>query len=345
MTDTEPAPVPQPVLEPLSATALFLVVTAGSAVEDAVTLRDVASDIGSLVRAVGFRELAGSLSCVVGFGSEFWDRVGPSVKPSGLHPFIPLRGDVHSAPATQGDVLFHMKASRADLCFELGRQIITALGDAATVADEVHGFRYFDARDLLGFVDGTENPTGPGAGAAALIGAEEPAFAGGSYVIVQKYLHDMAAWAALSTEEQERVIGRTKLENVELDDAALPSNSHVALNTIVDADGTEHEILRDNMPFGSLGAAEFGTYFIGYAKDPAVTELMLQHMFVGDPPGNHDRILDFSEAATGTLFFVPSLDLLEALADTPVEEAEAEPEEVRPLDLSLKIGDLKGVSQ
>ncbi|MFD4179857.1 Dyp-type peroxidase [Rhodococcus sp. NPDC058514] len=344
MTDPAPAPVPQPVLEPLSATALFLVMTAGPALEDAVTLRDVASDVGSLVRAVGFRELAGSLSCVVGFGSEFWDRVGPSATPSRLHPFIPLRGDVHSAPATPGDVLFHIKASRADLCFELGRQIVAALGDAATVADEVHGFRYFDARDLLGFVDGTENPTGPGAGAAVLIGAEEPTFAGGSYVIVQKYLHDMAAWNALSTEEQERVIGRTKLENVELDDAALPSNSHVALNTIVDDDGTEHEILRDNMPFGSLGAAEFGTYFIGYAKDPAVTELMLTHMFVGDPPGNHDRILDFSEAVTGTLFFVPSQDLLEALADTIVEEAEAEPEEVAPLDLSLKIGDLKGVS-
>jgi len=346
MTDPESPPVPQPVLEPLSAAALFLVMTAGPGAEDAVTLRDVASDVGSLVRAVGFRELAGSLSCVVGFGSEFWDRVGPGATPAGLHPFVPLRGEVHSAPATPGDVLFHIKASRADLCFELGRLILAALGDAATVADEVHGFRYFDARDLLGFVDGTENPTGAGAGAAALIGAEDPAFTGGSYVIVQKYVHDMAAWAELSTEEQERVIGRTKLENVELDDAALPSNSHVALNTIVDDDGTEHEILRDNMPFGSLSAGEFGTYFIGYAKDPAVTELMLRHMFLGDPPGNHDRILDFSRAATGTLFFAPSQDLLEALADIPVPDVEeAEPEEVAPRDLSLKIGDLKGVSQ
>ena len=346
MTVPESPPAPQPVLEPLSAAALFLVMTAGPGAEDAVTLRDVASDVGSLVRAVGFRELAGSLSCVVGFGSEFWDRVGPSATPSGLHPFVPLRGEVHSAPATPGDVLFHIKASRADLCFELGRLILAALGDAATVADEVHGFRYFDARDLLGFVDGTENPTGAGAGAAALIGAEDPAFTGGSYVIVQKYLHDMAAWAELSSEEQERVIGRTKLENVELDDATLPSNSHVALNTIVDDDGTEHEILRDNMPFGSLSAGEFGTYFIGYAKDPAVTEQMLRHMFLGDPPGNHDRILDFSQAATGTLFFVPSQDLLETLADIPVPDVEEEePDEVAPRDLSLKIGDLKGVSQ
>ncbi|TQF69486.1 Dyp-type peroxidase [Rhodococcus spelaei] len=339
------SPVPQPVLEPLSAAALFLVVVAGPGDEDAAHVRAVASDVGSLVRAVGFRELGGSLHCVVGIGSDFWDRVGPAERPASLHPFVPLRGGVHSAPATPGDVLFHIKAARADLCFELGRQIVTALGDAATVVDEVSGFRYFDARDLLGFVDGTENPTGPDAGSAALVGAEDPAFAGGSYVIVQKYLHDMAGWAALSTEEQERVIGRTKLENVELDEDRQPSNSHVALNTLVDDDGTEREILRDNMPFGSLAAGEFGTYFIGYAKDPAVTEEMLRHMFLGDPPGNYDRILDFSTAATGTLFFVPSRDVLESLAAASEPESPEDPADEPRYDLSLNIGELKGVAQ
>ncbi|MFE3292361.1 Dyp-type peroxidase [Rhodococcus sp. NPDC059234] len=339
------SPTPQPVLEPLSAAALFLVVVAGPEPEDAARLLDVASDVGSLVRAVGFRELGGSLHCVVGIGSDFWDRFGAEGRPAGLHRFVPLTGEVHSAPGTPGDVLFHIKAARADLCFELGRQIVTALGAAATVVDEVTGFRYFDARDLLGFVDGTENPTGPDAGSAALIGAEDPAFAGGSYVIVQKYLHDMAGWAALSAAEQERVIGRTKLENVELDDDVRPSNSHVSLNTLVDDDGTEREILRDNMPFGSLAAGEFGTYFIGYAKDPAVTEEMLRHMFLGDPPGNYDRILDFSSAVTGTLFFVPSRDVLESLTIASEPEIEVESVSEPPYGLSLHIGELKGVAQ
>jgi putative iron-dependent peroxidase len=198
-----------------------------------------------------------------------------------------------------------------DLCWELASLIVGRLNGAAKVVDEVHGFKYFHERDLLGFVDGTENPSGPAAAAAVSIGAEDPVFAGGSYVIVQKYLHDMGAWNSLSVEEQERVIGRAKLSNVELADEVKPSNSHVALTTIVDANGTEHQILRDNMPFGSLGAEEFGTYFIGYAATPSVTELMLQRMFLGNPPGNYDRILDFSTAVTGTLFFVPTADFLD----------------------------------
>lgn len=339
---------PQSVDTPPTAASLFLVVVAGRSDEDAATVRDVVVDIDGLIKAVGFRELAGTLSCVIGIGAAFWDRIGPSRTPAGLHPFVPLTGPVHSAPATPGDVLFHIKAARADLCFELGRQIMTALGTAATVADEVHGFRYFDARDLLGFVDGTENPTAADAEDAAYIGDEDVAFRGGSYVIVQKYLHDMAAWNSLGTEEQERVIGRTKLENIELDDDAKPGNSHVALNTIVDDDGVEHDILRDNMPFGSLGEAEYGTYFIGYAKDPAVTELMLRRMFLGDPPGNYDRILDFSTAVTGTLFFVPSREVLESLGNEP-DAGESitteDPAHAGPHDLSLKIGGLKGVSQ
>ena len=117
----------------------------------------------------------------------------------------------------------------------------------------MHGFRYFDERDLLGFVDGTENPVGRAAGVAALAGDADPGFAGGSYVIVQKYLHDMDAWNALAVEEQEKVIGRSKLSDIEMPDDVKPANSHVALNTIEDPDGTERQILRANMPFGEVG--------------------------------------------------------------------------------------------
>jgi putative iron-dependent peroxidase len=177
----------------------------------------------------------------------------------------------------------------------------------------VTGFRYFDSRDLLGFVDGTENPTGPALADSALIGEEDPEYAGGSYVVVQKYLHDLDAWNALPIEQQQHVIGRTKMDNVELDAGGEERPSHKTLATITTEDGVEHDILRDNMPFGRPGQGEFGTYFIGYARDLWVIEQMLRRMFVGEPFGSYDRILDFSTAATGTTFFVPSADLLETL--------------------------------
>ena len=196
--------------------------------------------------------------------------------------------------------------------FRAGTAPPRRLGDAITVVDEVQGFRYFDARDLLGFVDGTENPTGNALYHATLIGDEDAEFAGGSYVVVQKYLHNLTAWGALSVAEQEGIIGRTKVDNVERDDAN-GRKSHKSLNTIVDANGVEHDILRDNMPFGRPGQGEFGTYFIGYARDLSIIEQMIRNMFVGDPVGEYDRMLDFSTAVTGTSFFVPSNDLLEAL--------------------------------
>ncbi|MDR0360976.1 MAG: Dyp-type peroxidase, partial [bacterium] len=257
------------------------------------------------------------------------------------------------APSTPGDLLFHIRAQRLDLCFGLAAQIMAGLRGAVTVQDEVHGFKYFDVRDLLGFVDGTENPVGPDAEAHVLIGVEDPAFAGGSYVIVQKYLHDLDAWNGLPVEAQEKVMGRTKLDDIELDDAVKPADSHVALNTIVDPDGTERKILRDNMPFGRVGRAEFGTYFIGYARTPTVTERMLRHMFLGSPPASHDRILDFSTAVTGTLLFAPAADFLDDPPDPPgaggaaaagasASGSEPEPAPGTPApDGSLGIGDLK----
>jgi putative iron-dependent peroxidase len=231
-----------------------------------------------------------------------------------------------------------------DLCFELAGQIMNRLAGAVTVADEVHGFSYFDERDLLGFVDGTENPTGTAAVRAAIIGAEEPAYAGGSYVIVQKYLHDLDAWNALPVEQQENIIGRTKLDDIELADDVKPTSAHNALNTI-EVDGEEIKIVRDNMPFGALATREFGTYFIGYARSPATTEQMLQNMFVGSPPGNYDRILDFSRAVTGNLFFVPSQALLDDLDTLSVDGHAARPSPDQTAsrdDGALSIGSLRG---
>ncbi|WP_407441515.1 Dyp-type peroxidase [Rhodococcus sp. (in: high G+C Gram-positive bacteria)] len=307
----------QPILTPLTEAAIFLVLTIDEGREDEV--RSLLEDLSGLRRSVGFRIPDGGLSVVTGIGSEMWDRLFDGPRPAGLHPFVPLDGGRHRAPSTPGDLLFHLRASSTDLCFELAAKINDRLRGAATVVDETHGFRYFERRDLLGFVDGTENPEDEEAAAAALVGDEDPEFAGGSYVIVQKYLHDLSTWNAISVEEQERVVGRTKLDDIELDDASKPANSHVALTSIEDDDGEERQILRANMPFGSFGADEFGTYFIGYAATPDVTEEMLRNMFLGNPPGNYDRILDFSTAVTGSLFFCPSSEMLEDLPPAPAD--------------------------
>jgi len=306
--------LPQPVAAPLTRAAIFLVVTVNPGAEHRATVRAFCADLAKLVRAVEFRDLDGALSCVMGFGSAAWDRLFGAPRPAELHDFREIRAGERHAPATPGDLLFHIRAERMDLCFELATQIMTRLGGAVTPADEVHGFRYFDARDLLGFVDGTENPRGRAVEDAALIGAEDAAFAGGSYCIVQKYLHDLAGWNALPTETQERIIGRTKLSDIELDDAVKPSSAHSALTTIVE-DGKEIKILRDNMPFGQASQGEFGTYFIGYGRTPRTTEQMLENMFIGRPPGNYDRLLDFSRAVTGSLLFAPSATFLESLGD------------------------------
>jgi putative iron-dependent peroxidase len=304
----------QPIAAALSRAAIFLLLTVKPGAENRATVRSFCGDLSALIRAVEFRDIEAGLSCVMGFGSEAWDRLFGSPRPAELHPFKEIRSGGRNAVATPGDLLFHIRAKRMDLCFELATQIMTRLGDAVQPVDEVHGFRYFDDRDLIGFVDGTENPRGQEAIDAVTIGAEDAGFEGGTYVIVQKYLHDMAGWEALSTEQQERIIGRKKLSDIELDAAVKPTCSHSSLTTI-EENGVEVKILRDNMPFGRPTQGEFGTYFIGYSKSPSTIELMLQNMFIGRPPGNYDRLLDFSRAVTGNLFFVPAASFLEDVSD------------------------------
>jgi putative iron-dependent peroxidase len=344
------SPAPQPIATPLTRAAIFLVVTISPGEAPCAAVRSLCADLPALLRSVGFRDLQGDLSCVLGFGSAAWDRLFGATRPAELHPFREFHAEDRHAVATPGDVLLHIRAERMDLCFELASLIMSGLGDAVAVADEVQGFQYFDNRDLLGFVDGTENPDGQVAIDAVLIGDEDSAFAGGSYVILQKYLHDVAGWNALPTEVQERIIGRTKLANTDLDPAVKPSSAHNALTVIVE-NGQEVKIVRANMPFGQPGQGEFGTYFIGYSRSPRTIEQMLENMFVGRPPGNYDRLLDFSRPVTGNLFFVPAASLLDSLAAAP----EAAPETSAGADAaptlppartgSLAIGSLKGNPQ
>ena len=341
--------VPQPVSTPLTRAAIFLVVTINQGPDHRATVRSFCADLSALIRAVEFRDLEASLCCVMGIGSDAWDRLFGDPRPAELHPFREIQAGPRHAVSTPGDLLFHIRAKRMDLCFEVATLIMARLGKAVSAVDEVHGFRYFDDRDLLGFVDGTENPRGQEVIDAAIIGEEDAAFAGGSYVIVQKYLHDLDRWNALPTEAQERIIGRTKLSDIELDDSIKPTSAHNALTTITE-NGQEFQIVRDNMPFGRVGTGEFGTYFIGYCRTPRVTEQMIENMFVGRPPGNYDRLLDFTRAVTGSLFFVPSATFLEsvndaapaaavAVAESPLKPA---PSAAPTADGSLGVGSLKG---
>ncbi|RFD21406.1 Dyp-type peroxidase [Komagataeibacter melaceti] len=338
---------PQPVDTKLTQAAMFLVLTLdeGNPTTLGTQVRDLLGDISSLVRGVGFRIPDGRLSCVTGIGSSAWDILFDGPRPKELHPFREING-VHHAPSTPGDLLFHIRATRMDLCFELATAIVSRLEGAATVIDEVHGFKYFDARDLLGFVDGTENPSGQAATDCTIIGDEDPDFSGGSYVIVQKYLHDLKKWNAIPTETQEDIIGRKKLSDIEQADSVKKSYAHNVLTTI-EENGEQLQIVRDNMPFGEVGKGEFGTYFIGYACSPARTEQMLQNMFVGKPPGNYDRLLDVSTAVTGVLFFIPTTDFLDGAPDmaapVPATDTAGRPSEATTSrsDTSLGIGSLK----
>jgi len=340
----------QSVAAPLTRAAIFLVVTINPGPEYREAIRAFCGDLAALLRAVEFRDIEGGLSCVMGFGSDAWDRLFGTPRPKELHAFREIRAGERHAVATPGDMLFHIRAKRMDLCFELATQIMASIGDTVSAVDEVHGFRYFDDRDLIGFVDGTENPRGEAALDAVLVGEEDAAFARGSYVVVQKYLHDLNGWNALSTEAQERIIGRKKLSDIELDDSVKPTSAHSALTTIVE-DGKEVKILRDNMPFGHAAQGEFGTYFIGYSRSPRTIEQMLENMFVGRPPGNYDRLLDFSRAVTGNLFFAPSATFLDSVAeDQPAAAVPADAPTVTDTtaslpsekDGSLGIGSLKG---
>jgi putative iron-dependent peroxidase len=342
--------VAQPVAAPLTRAAIFLIVTAKPGPDTRPIVRSLCGDLAGLVRAVEFRDIEGGLSCVMGFGSDAWDQLFGAPRPAELHAFREVRAGARHAVSTPGDLFVHIRAKRMDLCFELATQIMARVGDVVSPVDEVHGFRYFDDRDLLGFVDGTENPRGEAVTDAVLIGAEDAAFAGGSYVVLQKYLHDLKGWNALPAETQERIIGRTKHSDIEMDDAIKPTSAHNALTTIVE-DGKEIKILRDNMPFGSVAQGEFGTYFIGYARSPRPIEQMIENMFVGRPPGNYDRLLDFSRAVTGNLFFVPSATFLEAVQDdqpgavtapTTAGSAEPSPSVSTGRGGSLGIGSLKG---
>ncbi|MDF7667574.1 Dyp-type peroxidase [Orbaceae bacterium ESL0727] len=305
---------PQPVTEPPGKTALFISLNIKKTAEAEALVKSFCTDFPALIRSMTIRDPERHFRGILGFGSDAWDRLFKSPKPAKLHTFKEIKGQTYTAPSTPADLLFHIRADRMDHCFEFARQIMVKIGAAVTYQDETFAFRSFDGRSMIGFIDGTENPTGNDAVDFAIVGDEDPQFKGGSYVLIQRYVHDLDAWNKLPVEQQELAIGRKKFDDLELSEQEKPSNAHNVLTNIKDDKGNDLKILRDNLPYGSPAEGVYGTYFIGYAKDPAVTERMLSNMFIGVPVGNHDRLLDFSTALTGALFFVPSYALLGELA-------------------------------
>lgn len=250
-------------------------------------------------------------SCVMGIGYEAWQQLElPQPLPKEFKKFQEIKGSKHTAVSTKGDLHFHIRADEKSFAYDMASVISGYMKEIADCEVEVQGFRYWDSRSILGFVDGTENPHGKDRDHFAIIDDSDPQYVGGSYLFVQKYIHNLDAWKSLSVEEQEKVIGRSKDQDIEMDDDIKPKNSHIALANI----GDDFKVVRDNMPFGSVATNEMGTYFICYASTFSTVEKMLTNMFIGNPPGNYDRILDFSTAQTGTLFFVPSMDMLDGFS-------------------------------
>ncbi|MGF6883110.1 putative iron-dependent peroxidase [Nocardia sp. GAS34] len=302
----------QHIAPPATASALFLVLEIGADRAALARARAVLAATDDLVGDILVRAGETTFGCTAGISHRLWEPLTHTAAPRELHPFKEFRGAAHAAVSTPGDLLYHVRSDSTDLIVEFEKILLSRFGDAVTVVDEVTGFRYFDGRDLLQFADGTANPNGAALLEDIVVGDEDPDHAGGSYVVVQKYLHDLAAWERETTETQQRIIGRTKFDNVELPDATAGQKAHKTLCTITDDIG-EYDILRDNMPFAVPGRNVYGTYFIGYSRRLWVIEKMLERMFLGDPPPLHDRILDYSTAVTGLSFFAPARGFLSGL--------------------------------
>lgn len=304
---------PQDVTGKQGENAIFIVYGLKESPETVDKVKDVCANFSAMIRSMHNRFPDMQFSSIMGFGADAWNRLFPEHnKPKELSPFQEIKGAKHTAVSTPGDLFFHIRAKQMGGCFEFASIIDEKLKGVVEPIDETHGFRYLDGKSIIGFVDGTENPAvDENPYHFAVVGAEDPEFAGGSYVFVQKYIHDMNAWNALTVEEQEKVIGRRKYNDVELTDEEKPQNAHNAVANI----GDDLKIVRDNMPFANTSKGEYGTYFIGYANTFSTTRQMLESMFLGNPVGNTDRLLDFSTPITGTLFFVPSYDLLGELGE------------------------------
>ena len=265
----------------------------------------------SIINSMRIRDPEAQAHIAWGFGSDAWDYLFPNApKPKQLDTFKEIKGPKYTAVSTPGDIFIHVRAKNMAVCYELMDQFMGILRPITSVEDETHGFRYLEGRAIIGFIDGTENPAGVESMDYTLIDEDQdPEFVNGSYAFAQKYNHNMDAWKALSTDDQERAIGRHKFSDRELEDDEKLPNAHNVVSKDM-KDDVEHKIVRMNVPFSDPAKNLTGTYFIAYTKDFSITERMLEGMFT-----KSDRLLDFSTPVSGTLFFIPSKDTLDKIVD------------------------------
>lgn len=294
-----------------SPNALFLILRVLDPPTNGRAVATVMAGVPALAEQVNVVAPPAKFVGTVGFGSAFWDTISPGKRPAGLRLFQAISASGRSAPSTGGDVLLHLLSKRHDLNFEFAMRVRSQLGDMVEVMDEVHGFQYLDSRDLTGFIDGTENPAGAkDRTQVALIGEEEKAFAGGSYVFTQRYVHNLKKWETVPTAEQEKVIGRKKKDSKELSAKAKPPTAHIS-RVVMEEHGEELEIVRHSFPYGTV--SEAGLFFIAYSKTLDIPEKMLSRMLGASGDGLHDHLMDYTQAVTGATFFAPSLEVLKTL--------------------------------
>lgn len=291
--------------------ATFITLMMDQREESCAAVRAAIAAVPDLTDSLAAQYPDSALVSVVGVGPEAWDRLYPESRPAALGHFQGLDGAGGIAPSTPGDVLLHIRSDRRDVNFELARRIMARFGDTQSLVEEINGFRYLDKRDLTGFVDGTENPTGDDRAAVALVGDEDAAFRAGSYISIQRYVHDLAGWERLAVADQEAIMARTKADNVEFASEDKPPTAHIVRVSIKE-DGQSLEIMRHSMPYGTT--SEHGLYFISYARRPDIFHKMLERMIVADESGHYDHLMAYSRAVTGANFFAPSRDWLAATA-------------------------------
>lgn len=286
--------------------SVYLMFNANDGVES--SLRASLASVAQYVYDLTDQYADSAFNGFVAVGANYWDNLFAGGRPAQLKPFPAMHEGNRDAPAIEYDIFVHLRCDRLDILHLVANEVNQMLEDLVELIEEERGFRFMDNRDLTGFVDGTENPKGRQRQEVALVGDEDESFRGGAYVHVQKFSHNLSKWHRLPVKKQEDIIGRTKVDNIEYASADKPLTSHIKRVNLKDEHGKSMEILRQSMPYGSV--KEQGLMFISVCRTPMHFEKMLESMVFGDGEGNHDHLMHFTQALTGSSFFAPSLDFL-----------------------------------